>query len=149
MVPFFHGCLEAFLIELTFLAAGLDSFAAFEEALYLAKRFRCDMVLLAGDLFHDNRPSRRTLYKTMEILRRYTMGQDPVQIQILGNSNAVNYLNPHVRSGSLVNMKRVLSHRQCFAFTQVSVDLPIFSIHGNHDDPSEWDSLDKIYFSQP
>ncbi|KAL7575895.1 hypothetical protein ACA910_003207 [Epithemia clementina (nom. ined.)] len=92
---------------------GLDSFAAFEEVLYLAKRFRCDMVLLAGDLFHENRPSRRTLYKTMEILRRYTMGQEPVQIQILGNPDAINYLNPHV-----------------------SVDLPIFGIHGNHDDPT-------------
>jgi Calcineurin-like phosphoesterase len=50
---------------------GMDSFAAFEEVLYLAKRFHCDMVLIAGDLFHENRPSRRTLYKTMEIIRRY------------------------------------------------------------------------------
>lgn len=45
---------------------GNDSFAALEEVLYLAKFYRCDMVLLAGDLFHDNRPSRRTLYKTSE-----------------------------------------------------------------------------------
>lgn len=43
---------------------GNDSFAALEEVLYLAKHYRCDMVLLAGDLFHENRPSRRTLYKT-------------------------------------------------------------------------------------
>jgi hypothetical protein len=43
---------------------GNDSFAALEEVLYLAKFYRCDMVLLAGDLFHDNRPTRRTLYKT-------------------------------------------------------------------------------------
>jgi Calcineurin-like phosphoesterase len=50
---------------------GMDSFAAFEEVLYLAKRFHCDMVLISGDLFHENRPSRRTLYKTMEIIRRY------------------------------------------------------------------------------
>lgn len=91
----------------------MDSFAAFEEVLYLAKRFKCDMVLLAGDLFHENRPSRRTLYKTMEILRRYTMGPEAVQVQVLGDPNNVNYLNPFV-----------------------SVDLPIFSIHGNHDDPT-------------
>jgi hypothetical protein len=43
---------------------GNDSFAALEEVLYLAKHYRCDMVLLAGDLFHENRPTRRTLYKT-------------------------------------------------------------------------------------
>lgn len=43
---------------------GNDSFAALEEVLYLAKEYRCDMVLLAGDLFHENRPSRRTLIKT-------------------------------------------------------------------------------------
>ena len=43
---------------------GNDSFAALEEVLYLAKEYSCDMVLLAGDLFHENRPSRRTLYKT-------------------------------------------------------------------------------------
>ena len=43
---------------------GNDSFAALEEVLYLAKEYKCDMVMLAGDLFHENRPSRRTLYKT-------------------------------------------------------------------------------------
>lgn len=45
---------------------GNDSFAALEEVLYLAKFYHCDLVLLAGDLFHDNRPTRRTLYKTSE-----------------------------------------------------------------------------------
>jgi double-strand break repair protein MRE11 len=30
---------------------GLDSFAALEEVLYLAKELQADMVLLAGDLF--------------------------------------------------------------------------------------------------
>lgn len=52
---------------------GMDSFAAFEEVLYLAKKTNCDMVVLAGDLFHENRPTRRTLHKTMEIMRRYCM----------------------------------------------------------------------------
>ena len=47
---------------------GMDSFAAFEEVLYLAKKFHCDMVLIAGDLFHDNRPSRRTLHKVRAVL---------------------------------------------------------------------------------
>lgn len=45
------------------------------------------MVLLAGDLFHDNKPTRRTLHKTMDIIKRYTMGPDPVKIQILSEKN--------------------------------------------------------------
>jgi hypothetical protein len=101
---------------------GMDSFAAFEEVLYLAKRFHCDLVLIAGDLFHENRPSRRTLHKTMEILRRYCMGPDPVKIEIISDttktfrssiSGLANYLDPNY-----------------------AVHLPVFSIHGNHDDPS-------------
>lgn len=47
---------------------GNDSFAALEEVLYLAKHYSCDLVLLAGDLFHENRPSRRTLFKTSKYL---------------------------------------------------------------------------------
>ena len=98
---------------------GLDSFAAFEEVLYLARLHKVDMVLLGGDLFHHNKPSRRTLHKTMEIIRRYTMGHNPVKIQILSDptrdfrGKIVNYEDDHY-----------------------SVDLPIFSIHGNHDDPT-------------
>lgn len=101
---------------------GNDSFAAFEEVLLLSKRHKCDMVLLAGDLFHENKPSRLTLHKTMGILRRHTMGPNPVQFQIVSDqaqnfrstiSNTVNYEDPY----------------SC-------VDLPIFAIHGNHDDPT-------------
>lgn len=48
---------------------------------------KSDMVLLAGDLFHDNKPTRRTLHKTMEVFKRYTMGPNPVKIQILSQNN--------------------------------------------------------------
>ena len=41
---------------------GRDSFAAFEEVLSLARMHGVDMVLLSGDLFHDNKPSRKTLH---------------------------------------------------------------------------------------
>eukprot|EP01082_Thalassiosira_pseudonana_P015566 g14358.t1 g14358 contig9:1664367-1666563(-) len=61
---------------------GLDSFAAFEEVLSLARSQKADLVLLSGDVFHDNKPSRRTLHKTMEILRRYCMGGESVGFQI-------------------------------------------------------------------
>lgn len=101
---------------------GMDSFAAFEEVLYLGQLYHVDLILLAGDVFHDNRPSRRTIYTTMEIVRRYCMGPNPIRIQIISDpdslksslrSSSVNYLDPNY-----------------------SVHLPIFAIHGNHDDPS-------------
>lgn len=101
---------------------GNDSFAAFEEVLYLAKKFNCDMVLIAGDLFHENRPSRRTLHKTIEIIRRYCMGPGAVRIQILSDQ-AENFRNP---------VTGVVNYQDPY----YSIDLPIFSIHGNHDDPS-------------
>jgi double-strand break repair protein MRE11 len=103
---------------------GMDSFAAFEEVLYLARRFHCDMVLIAGDLFHENRPSRRTLYKTMEILRRYCMGPDPVPIQILSTTD-----NSKTLRSSVAGVANYLD-------PNYAVHLPVFSIHGNHDDPS-------------
>jgi double-strand break repair protein MRE11 len=43
------------------------------------------MVLIAGDLFHENKPSRRTMHMTMEIIRRYCMGPNAVQIQIVSD----------------------------------------------------------------
>lgn len=46
------------------------------------------MVLLAGDLFHENKPSRLTLHKTMGILRKHTMGPNPVQFQITSDQAA-------------------------------------------------------------
>ncbi|KAF9224725.1 DNA repair exonuclease [Gyrodon lividus] len=81
-----------------------------------------DFILLAGDLFHENRPSRDCLYQVMAFLREYTMGDKPVQVELLSDPNegkvegynfpAINYEDPHLNVG-----------------------IPVFSIHGNHDDP--------------
>jgi double-strand break repair protein MRE11 len=98
-----------------------DSFAAFEEVLRNAKQKKVDFVLFAGDLFQENKPSRKTLHNTMELLRRYCLGENPVFIEILNDQKdlfkssfgSVNYEDPY--------------H---------SIALPIFAIHGNHDDPS-------------
>ncbi|KAI6126746.1 Metallo-dependent phosphatase-like protein [Pisolithus sp. B1] len=85
---------------------GQDSINTFKEILQLAVKHDVDFILLAGDLFHENRPSRDCLY----------------QVELLSDPNegkaesyefpAINYEDPNL-----------------------NVAIPVFSIHGNHDDP--------------
>jgi double-strand break repair protein MRE11 len=44
------------------------------------------MLLLAGDLFHENRPSRTALYQTIAALREYTQGPRPVSLEIISEA---------------------------------------------------------------
>lgn len=62
-----------------------DSFVAFEEILRLAQKEAVDLVLLGGDLFHDNKPSRSTIVRAIDILSRYALSDKPVQFQVLSN----------------------------------------------------------------
>ncbi|EQB60527.1 double-strand break repair protein mre11a [Vairimorpha apis BRL 01] len=45
-----------------------DTFNTFNEILQISKHFNCDLILQVGDLFHDNRPSRYCLNKTIKLL---------------------------------------------------------------------------------
>ncbi|GMF30995.1 unnamed protein product [Phytophthora lilii] len=99
---------------------GDDSFRSFREVLQIAQRERADLLLLGGDLFHDNKPSRRTLYETMRLLRTHCMGDGAVHFQVVSDQS-LNFPNFGV-----VN----------FEDPNYNVQLPVFSIHGNHDDPS-------------
>ncbi|CAI0375851.1 unnamed protein product [Linum tenue] len=106
-----------------------DSFLAFEEICKIADEKQVDLVLLGGDLFHENKPSRTTLVKAIEILRRHCLNDRPVQFQVVSDQTVnfanlfghVNYEDPHFNIG-----------------------LPVFSIHGNHDDPAGVDNLSAI-----
>ncbi|SPC66381.1 related to MRE11 - DNA repair and meiotic recombination protein [Ustilago sp. UG-2017b] len=101
---------------------GQDSIRTFEEILQLAVQHHVDLILLGGDLFHENKPSRATLHQTMALLRQYTLGDKPISIELLSDPNdgalpgkhfpAINYEDPNLNVG-----------------------IPVFSIHGNHDDP--------------
>ncbi|XP_004976963.1 double-strand break repair protein MRE11 isoform X2 [Setaria italica] len=106
-----------------------DSFQAFEEICSLADQNKVDFILLGGDLFHENKPSRSTLVKTIEILRRYCLNDQPVKFQVVSDQT-VNFPN---RFGQ-VN----------YEDPNFNVGLPVFTIHGNHDDPAGVDNLSAI-----
>lgn len=62
-----------------------DSFRAFEEVLQIAVEHNVDMLLLGGDLFHDNKPSRTTVVRAIELLNKYCLGDRPVKFQVLSD----------------------------------------------------------------
>ena len=76
-----------------------------------------DMVLFAGDLFHDNKPSRKALQKCMETLRDHVLGPREVTIEVVSDQNA----NFHDK------------YRQVnYEDANYNVQLPVFAIHGEH-----------------
>ncbi|CAI4220134.1 unnamed protein product [Parascedosporium putredinis] len=98
-----------------------DSWKTFDEIMNLARTQDVDMVLLGGDLFHDNKPSRKSMYQVMRSLRKNCLGPRPCELEFLSDAsdnfegafNHVNYEDP-----------------------DINISIPVFSIHGNHDDPS-------------
>ncbi|XP_013606183.1 PREDICTED: double-strand break repair protein MRE11 isoform X1 [Brassica oleracea var. oleracea] len=88
-----------------------------------------DFLLLGGDLFHENKPSRTTLVKAIEILRRHCLNDKPVQFQVV--------------SDQTVNFQNAFGHVN-YEDPHFNVGLPVFSIHGNHDDPAGVDNLSAI-----
>jgi len=118
------GFLEKDLIR------GQDSFKTFEEILKQAVEYDVDFILLGGDLFHANKPSRTTLYKTSSLLRKYCMGDRPSRIEFLGDqSENIRYPDVPVANFEDPNFK---------------ISYPVFSVHGNHDDPTGEPNLSAI-----
>ncbi|XP_043517883.1 double-strand break repair protein MRE11 isoform X1 [Frieseomelitta varia] len=99
-----------------------DSFITFEEILQCGINQDVDFILLGGDLFHDTKPPQTVMLKCMELLRKYCLGSKEIKIQFLSDpeivfrhcaNKVVNYEDPNI-----------------------NISMPVFSIHGNHDDPS-------------
>ena len=105
-----------------------DSFIAFREILETAKKEKVDALFLGGDLFDQNKPSRETLVQTMDVLREYVFGDDPIEFEVVSDQS-INFPNR-----GIVN----------FEDENVNVALPIFAIHGNHDDPSGQENLSAL-----
>uniref|UniRef100_A0A9J2PEA3 Mre11 DNA-binding domain-containing protein n=1 Tax=Ascaris lumbricoides TaxID=6252 RepID=A0A9J2PEA3_ASCLU len=100
----------------------LDSVRALEEVLQIAVKQEVDFVLLGGDLYHENNPSREMQHRVMRLLRRYCLNERPVALQFLSDP-AANF------SHSAFNN---VNYEDC----NINVGLPVFTIHGNHDDLS-------------
>ena len=66
---------------------GNDSLTSFHEVMCLAKERDVDMVLLAGDLFHENKPSRKSMFHVMRSLRMNCYGEKPCELEMLSDSS--------------------------------------------------------------
>ncbi|KAI7800967.1 putative double-strand break repair protein MRE11A [Triplophysa rosa] len=106
---------------------GNDTFVTFDEIMKYAMQNEVDFVLLGGDLFHDNKPSRKTMHCCMEVMRKYCMGDRPIVFEILSDQ-AVNF------SHSKFPWVNYLDEN-------LNISIPVFSVHGNHDDPTGADGL--------
>ncbi|KAL4863092.1 Mre11 DNA-binding presumed domain-containing protein [Aspergillus spectabilis] len=100
---------------------GDDSWKSFHEVMCLAKERDVDMVLLAGDLFHENKPSRKSMYQVMRSIRMNCLGEKPCELELLSDASE--------------NFQGAFNHVN-YEDLDINVGIPIFSIHGNHDDPS-------------
>ncbi|KAF2401435.1 DNA repair exonuclease [Trichodelitschia bisporula] len=100
---------------------GDDSWKAFHEVMCLAKERDVDMVLLAGDLFHENKPSRKSMYHVMQSLRMNCLGDRPCELEMLSDASE--------------SFAGVFNHVN-YEDLDINVAIPVFSIHGNHDDPT-------------
>ncbi|XP_058519720.1 double-strand break repair protein MRE11 [Ochotona princeps] len=106
---------------------GNDTFVTLDEILRLAQESEVDFILLGGDLFHENKPSRKTLHTCLELLRKYCMGDRPIQFEIISDQS----VNFGFSKFPWVN----------YQDGNLNISIPVFSIHGNHDDPTGADAL--------
>jgi len=62
---------------------GNDSFNTMEEILKLASDY--DMLLLGGDLFHENKPSRHCVYRTLSMFRKYCLCDKCINFNVVSD----------------------------------------------------------------
>ncbi|KAG5319523.1 MRE11 protein, partial [Acromyrmex heyeri] len=99
-----------------------ESFVTFEEILKYGKDNEVDMVLLGGDLFHETKPSQTALLKCVELLRKYCLGPKKCKIEFLSDSEHI--------------FRHCAQKHVNYEDPNLNVSMPVFTIHGNHDDPS-------------
>ncbi|KAM7399279.1 hypothetical protein PAMP_018560 [Pampus punctatissimus] len=106
---------------------GNDSYNTLDEILQCAKTNQVDFILLGGDLFHENKPTRQCLHNCITMLRKYCMGDTPIHFNILSDQT----VNFNTSQFPWVN----------YQDQNLNISIPVFSIHGNHDDPTGAEGL--------
>ena len=101
---------------------GNDSLNTFEEVLEIARKNDVDFILFGGDLFHENKPSRKSIHGVMSLLRKYCMGDKPCQVEFLSDQS--------------LNFGHSAFPTANYEDPNLNVAIPVFSVHGNHDDPA-------------
>uniref|UniRef100_A0A2Z5U614 Double-strand break repair protein n=1 Tax=Reticulitermes speratus TaxID=60591 RepID=A0A2Z5U614_9NEOP len=109
---------------------GGDTYTTFEEILRLAQEQNVDLILLGGDLFHDSKPTPRCIRDCISLIRQYCMGDRPV---------AVEFLSDQAR-----NFRHCTHPVVNYEDPNFNISMPIFSIHGNHDDPSGYQQISSL-----
>ena len=94
-----------------------DSLRTFDEILALSHSSHCDFILLAGDLYHDSIPSRKIIVESVKSFRKHCCGEGEINVEFLSNQSDFDVGSVNWESGD------------------ISIKKPVFSIHGNHDDP--------------
>ncbi|KAK7206668.1 double-strand break repair protein mus-23 [Myxozyma melibiosi] len=98
---------------------GEDSWKTFHEVMTIAKEREVDLVLLAGDLFHENKPSRQSIYHVMKSLRETCYGDKPCELELLSDpALSLNDESDHIN----------------YEDENINVAIPVVAISGNHDD---------------
>lgn len=100
----------------------MDAVNTFEEVLQIATEQKVDMVLLGGDLYHENNPSRECQHRVTQLLRKYCLNENPIALEFLSDAS--------------VNFNQSVFDHVNYYDQNLNVGLPIFTIHGNHDDLS-------------
>lgn len=109
---------------------GEDSFIAFEEVLQHALENDVDAIILGGDLFHIANPSTNTLNRCSRLLKTYLLGDKPIKLEFLSDQNE-NFLE---------SLNRTVNYED----PNMNIAIPVFTIHGNHDDPSGFGRISSL-----
>ncbi|KFH12554.1 Mre11 DNA-binding domain-containing protein [Toxoplasma gondii MAS] len=130
---------------------GGDSFETFQEILEIGRNLKVDFLLHGGDLFDENRPSRATLYRTFCLLRKFCFGDGAVSFEVLegaAESRGRGEQSPRDSERELGEKrgKKVDGFRFGLNYLDenINVCMPIFAMHGNHDDPGEQSHLSPL-----